>query len=433
MADKTINQLTELQEPLQTDTIPIWSEANSTTMKVPLSKIGGGDFLYFEQSRWLIFDFSNSNHKSLKIKANTKIPLDIEIDGGSRRNWFVVDEDTSYDLSNMITAAANASVTRTGEINGRDFYLYLVPDGYQVELTVSTRSDAPSDINETYTVTNTRKIGQFHTLCVDAGASLTATIPGDPGSLSVNDYVMVKNYPDDSDFKDFYNRKVTAVTTNAVYDTVTVEHPLKGFTAGQILPESVWCLTFHPSSKGDGMIYDYDTDSAIDIYLQSGKGRNTKSVYGGTTTRSREPINHQADMNAVGKKLLTDHQFLSCALGSNEKTIIAGGAEASVVTTGGHVDTASRRMISFIGCEDCCGAVWQWLDEIAPTGGSQWETYDAVNAFGQTYGVPYVLIAGGSWGNGALCGSRSRFANCDRSDVNSNSSARGSSRVTRGL
>lgn len=42
MADKTINQLTELQTPLDTDTIPIWSGANGNTMKIPLSKLKVG-------------------------------------------------------------------------------------------------------------------------------------------------------------------------------------------------------------------------------------------------------------------------------------------------------------------------------------------------------------------------------------------------------
>jgi hypothetical protein len=244
---------------------------------------------------------------------------------------------------------------------------------------------------------------------------------------------MVKNYPDDSDFHDFYNKKVTAVSTNAKYDTVTVEHVLKGFTAGQILPESVWCLTFKPSSKGDGMIYDYDTDTAVDIYLQSGKGRNTKSVYGGTTTRNREQQNHQGDMNAVGKLLISDDEFTSAALGSNEKTSIYGAAESSITTTGGHVDTASRRMISFLGAEDMCGGLWQWLRNVSANSGQDWINYDGVGNFGQTYGLSNALIAGGTWTTGASCGSRCRSAGTARSALSANLGGRGVSRVTRGL
>ena len=389
--------------------------------------------LTYDQSRWLIFDFSDASHKSLVVKKGTHIPLDITSGGDTTRRWLHADTDLSFDLSTAITTAAGAAITRTGEANGRDFYVYLVPDSDSVTLVVSTLTTAPTDINAGYTVNNTRKIGQFHTLCVDAGASLTATIPADPGSLSVNDYVMVKNYPDDSDFKDFYYKKVTAVTTNAKYDTVTVEHVLKGFTAGQILPESVWCLTFKPHSSGDGMIYDYDTDTAVDIYLQSGKGRNTKSVYGGTTTRTREQQNHQADMNAVGKLLISDEEFTSAAMGSNEKTSIYGAAETSITTTGGHTDTASRRMISFLGVEDMCGGINQWLRNVSANNGSNWSNYDGVGNFGQTYGTSNALIAGGHWANGASSGSRCRNPNNTRSTADASLGGRGVSRVVRGL
>jgi len=65
------------------------------------------------------------------------------------------------------------------------------------------------------------------------------------------------------------------------------------------------------------------------------------------------------DGGAVGKKLLDDTEFQLAAEGSNMQTNIVGNADP--VTTGGHVDTAGRRMISNIGLEDCCGAMWQWL------------------------------------------------------------------------
>ncbi|MFA5657668.1 MAG: hypothetical protein WC900_00090 [Oscillospiraceae bacterium] len=405
---------------------------DGTTWQFERQLAGNEAGLTYDTSRWLIFDFSAENRKSLKLKKGTRIPLDITGSSGTERRWLTVNADSSYDLASAITAAGNAAATRTGEINGRDFYVYLAPDTSGVKLVVSTLATAPSDIDAGYTVNNTRKIGQFHTLCADAGASLTATVAADPGSLSVNNYVMVKNYPADSDFYDFYNKKVTAVSTNARYDTVTVEHVLKGFTAGQILPESVWCLTFKPHSSGDGMIYDYNTDTAVDIYLQSGKGRNTKSVYGGTTTRTRDQQNYQADMNAVGKLLISDDEFTSAALGSNEKTAIYG-SEASITTTGGHTDTASRRMISFLGVEDMCGGVWQWLRNVSANNGSNWSTYDGVGNFGQMGGTSNALLAGGEWDGGALCGSRCRDGAFARSHSSTGFGGRGVSRVVRGV
>lgn len=386
--------------------------------------------------RFVVFDFADSDHRSIKIKKHTHIPLDVTVGGVTTRRWFDTgDEDVSYDLDAAISAAADAAVVDTGVEIGRDFYVYIVAeqDG-SVGLRVSAQDGAPSDLDNEWTTANTRKIAQFHTLCVDAGSDLSATIATENGSVAQNGTVPVKNYPenDEDGFYAFYNKLVTNVVSNATYDTVTVVHPLRGFLAGQILPESVWCITFKPfNCKPDGMCYEPDTDTAIDIYLQSGKGRSTKSKYNGTTVRSRQPINHQADMLAVGKRLPKDHEFLAAAAGSNEKTVIQGAAEASIVTTGGHVDTAGRRMISFIGCEDCCGTVHQWLDEIAAVGGSGWGTYDGNASFGQTYGDPFVLGAGGVWHDGSSCGSRCRHAAYRRSSVDSDGGARGSSRVVR--
>jgi hypothetical protein len=47
--------------------------------------------------------------------------------------------------------------------------------------------------------------------------------------------------------------------------------------------------------------------------------------------------------------------------GSNQKTNILGSADP--VTTGPHIDTAGRRMISNIGLEDGCGVMNQWLSD----------------------------------------------------------------------
>ena len=132
----------------------------------------------------------------------------------------------------------------------------------------------------------------------------------------------------------------------------------------------------------------------------------------------------------VGKRLLTDHEFTSAALGSNERTNITGSSDKTYV--GGHVDTANRRMISAIGCEEMCGYLWQWLDEIAAAGGSGWNSNtDGHDSFGQNYGVPYVLLAGGAWARGASCGSRSRDADNGRARVYASHGGRGASRVVR--
>lgn len=256
---------------------------------------------------------------------------------------------------------------------GKNYYIYLVPDGTGCKLIVSLNASYPSG----YTATNSRKIGWFHTLCVAAG-----TISG---------------------------------------------HLASGYSAGDIIPNSVACLSFRPKCDPSGMAYIDIIDSWVDIYLQSGTGANTASVYGGTITDTRYFGNHCRDMAKVGKTLPSSNDFSIFAFGSNEKTNISGSADP--VTTGGHKDTNNRRMISQYFIEDCCGALWQWLDDEGPCGGSNWTdiTLDD-NASSSWYGSLFVLLAGGCWADGAHCGSGCRKGNYSRSTLNDSVSARGLSR-----
>lgn len=385
----------------------------------------------FGKERFLTFDFANSAHKSLKIKKDTHLRLDIIADGVTEKRWFDVDADTVFDVSTDMQTAADASSTRTGQLNGRDYFVYLVPEGTGVKLVVSCNSTYPNDIDANYNANNTRKIGQFSTLCVDAGDSLQGKIAAAPGTETDGGKYLLKQYDaDDEDgFYDFYNKNIVSVTTGTYYDVLVVEHPLAGFKAGDILPESVWCLSFRPHSDGAGMVYDVDIDIAADIYLQSGKGKLTSSVYGGTITDTRPQQNHQDDMRQVRKRLLFDNEFASIASGSNEGTNIYGSADPG--TTGGHKDTAERRMISFIGCEDCCGAMWQWAEDCGPAGGSGDSVYDGQGNFGKMYGTCYGLLFGGGWIDAADCGSRGRHAHNARSVASDYIGGRGASQVVR--
>ena len=385
--------------------------------------------LYFQNPRFLIFDFSDANRRSVKIRKGTYIDLQITSGGITTVRTLYADSDMPFDLSAKITAAATASSVRTGEENGKDFYVYLVPDGADgIDLTVSERKDYPGDIDAGYTADNTRRIGQFHTLCVDAGDSLTGEILCAKSTVAVSDSFLLKKYPEsDSEFFAFYNKIVSSVTTGTMADKLTVPHPLAGFKAGDILPESVFCLTFRPFSGAEGMVYDVDTDTCGDIYLQSGTGQQTASAYGAVHTVNRQQQNHEDDMRQVGKMLIGDEEFSSMALGSNEKTNIKGSEDAT--TVGGHLDTNDRRMISFIGCEEMCGYLWQWQRDCSAIGGTGFATYDGDGSFGQTYGNVNALIAGGTWASGVSCGSRCRAGNAARSSVGTNVGGRGVSQL----
>lgn len=354
--------------------------------------------------RWLRFDFSAANRQTLKIAADTHIRV------GNTVVHF--DTDTSIDLSETINAETNP--------NGKDWYVFLDTEG---NVTCSLTKAETS---------GKKRIGQFHTLCVATGASVTGIVSTELTQTGENFLIKQYNEEEDPDFYAFYNKPITAITSGSAYNVGTVTHPLAGFEANDILPESIWCITFHPACASyDGMVYDRGMDIAVDIYLQSGKSKATKSAFGAQHTVSRTQISHTDDMRCVGKRLLSDPEFTSIASGSNECTSIYGSVDAS--TVGGHVDTKGRRMISFIGCEECCGYIYQWLRVVAPNGGSSWSVYDNSGAFGQQYGVIYGFRAGGSWANSSRCGSRCRGSSGVLSDEAAVIGTRGSAGVIRAV
>lgn len=367
-------------------------QTSGSSGSVTSEKVPGNSLI----DRWLRFDPDNKHGVIIKAGTNIKLP------NGSIKSYIT---DTHIDLSSYITQG------------GTDYYLYINDAG-----DISAYTSYQSTGN---------KIGRLHTLCVDVGVNVTMTAPAPASSgYTTNTDYLIKSYRQDKDpdFYAFYNKKVKSVTTQTQYDVVTLDHPLSGFQAGDILPESVFCLNWYPDTLfEDGMVYDKDTNQVIDIYLQSGTGHNTRSKYNQTHTVSRQPYNHAEDMRMVGKRLLYDNEFTSAALGSNEKTNISGAADAG--TVGGHKDTNNRRMISAIGCEEMCGYLWQWLQETSSVGGNGWITTDQNASFGQEYGDPYVLRAGGDWGYGASCGSRSRASITRRSAVDGGYGGRGSGRI----
>lgn len=383
-------------------------------------------------NRWCTFAFNAENRQSIKIKADTHIPLDIVTAGAKERRWLDIEDDTIIDLSSLIAAAANATSTNTGIVKGRNFYIYLVPEDEGVGIAVSCNSTYPNDINADYTANNTRKIAWFSTMCADIDNNLTGSLPAAPGTVSVGATYPVMPYDDNvSDFYTFYNREVVSVTAGTYYDVLSVKHPLAGFRAGDIIPESVWCLSFRPIGIGGAMVYAVMTDSAIDVYKQSGTGLNTTSEYGGTVVSARLWQNHQNDFLQVRKSLLSDNEFIAAAIGGNEKTVAAADDADTykVLHAGGHVDSLGNAMISFIGVWDTNGAGWEWLNTPSANGGSNFSTYDGQGAFGQLYGTSYSLLAGGNRSGGASCGSRCRSAHYPLSNASADFGGRGASRV----
>ena len=293
------------------------------------------------------------------------------------------------------TAEKTVSISDFGSVAGGDFYIYAcVPSsGTEPAFVVSQNSTVPTG----YTASTSRKIGGFHTLCADAG-TLT------------------------------YINSVTGST---------VTHPLSGYVKGDILPASRWDLWHRPRTDPEGMVYlgDNGNDVWLSIYLLSWSGTKLVSTFGGVTADggSSKVWHGELFSEALamqGGRLPHRDEFVWAARGANEQTNIKGSADAT--TTGGHTDTAGRRMISCIGCEDTCGFLWQWLTELGFAGGSGWTNsfYNSSvdpRSYGQGYGTVYRLRAGGLWDSGSSCGSRSTAADVASAGVVAFCGGRGAS------
>lgn len=253
---------------------------------------------------------------------------------------------SNWDSSTYATAGNRA---------GKDFYVYALQTGGFI---LSANSTYPTG----YTGSNSRKIGGFHCLCVSVG-----TISG---------------------------------------------HTLTGYVAGDILPLSVWDRFNKSSATQEGRIKSR-CGKWVMIYLPSVSGSNLVSVNGGTIADgTSSPAFHSYKFEQwfarQGEYSISQMEFFAASDGANQGTNIAGSADPG--TTGGHTDTAGRRMISNEGVEDICGVLWQWTrDQGGNMTGAAWaNAYDGNDSGvgGQHYQAPYRGVLGGGWGGGAICGSR---------------------------
>ncbi len=265
---------------------------------------------------------------------------------------------------------------------GKDFRLYACKParGRVPDLLVSVGATAPSG----YTVSTSRKIGMFHCGCADVG-----TISG---------------------------------------------HTLSGYLAGDILPRSIQDLLHRPYGRFlPGFVWGGPTDFDslnyaplwASIYPLSGTGASIASVFGAAATVSRNFYDFADDLKNIGARMMTDWEFAQLHTGSPEETNIFGSANPT--TVGGHVDTASRRIVSNIGLEDMSGVWWTWLqDRQSYIAGADYAasiafTYENISGargshYGQgTYPTQTAVFAGGAWDSATICGSRARSAGSRRS------------------
>lgn len=280
---------------------------------------------------------------------------------------------------NSASSWDNPTYATASNRNGKDFYIYLttVAGSVAPRMILSANSTCPIGL----TASNSRNIGGFHCLCVSVGA-----ISG---------------------------------------------HTLSGYLTGDILPRSVWDINHHSSSTQEGFTFS-PSGVWVAIYLPSVSGGELVSVNGGTIADGSSATAFNAYkfdqwFGRIGQNPIKSLEFVVASLGANQGTNIFGSADP--VTTGGHTDTAGRRMISNIGCEDMCGVLSQWGSEQGAIAGSaSW-----VNAFdandsgvaGQHYNAPSRPLFGGIWNYFSICGSRSSNWSNDALLANAAYSSRG--------
>lgn len=173
-----------------------------------------------EKTQRLVEEHASDKGKVTVNKGGYYLPLLI---GDS---FFLIDTSTHVDAATDID---------TGSLEaGKDYYVYACDSAGTLVFKTSLASTYPSGFN----ASTSRKIGGFHTLCVDVG-----TISG---------------------------------------------HTLTGYVNKNILPASIWDLK-HRARCGNnaGMVWCNLAKIWVDIYLASGTGASTASVNGGTISDTR--------------------------------------------------------------------------------------------------------------------------------------------------
>lgn len=309
------------------------------------------------------------------------IPSDIWIN--INNNGYVINGGTDIDI-NVSDNWDNATYATAQNRKGKDFYMYACIGDNGIKLVLSANSTVPTG----YNANTSRKIGGFHCLCANVG-SITG-------------------------------------------------HTLSGYVAGDIIPGSVWDLLHRAKSDNVGMVYHEGLGIWADIYGASWDGSKLTSVYGGIFADGESAKRFHGELfveefGKIGKRLISRAEFQVLAKGSNECTNISGSADPG--TTGGHVDTAGRRMISNFGLEDCCGAMWSWTSDLLENyPGSVWNSANYYldsyawqersvynpdidsQKYGSCPGLLRRCLVGGDWSSGSFCGSRAAdciiFSSC---------------------
>jgi hypothetical protein len=376
----------------------------------------------------------------IEIKIDTvslKLAVQTILDLNTAGSWDTV-SGTDY------TTAANRA--------GKDFYIYMCQpvSGTVPVIKISANSTVPSG----YSASTSRKVGGFHCLCVAVGTisnhTLTGYLAGDILPLSVwelwhraesgNEGMVYASGI--SAWVDIYLISGTGASTASVNGaTISDTRTQYDFVDDTALVNKRLLFdhefTYIATGSNEATNIDYELltlDVAPGTAWVAGD-----TLTGQTSTKTCVIVTVLTSLTYTVKSR-TGAFTLGEVITNGTYTADQGAAKptfayADPITTGGHMNSvagvSTRRMISNIGCEDCAGTIWQWLnDSLASVQGADYATgvafgwKDVTGTRGQvnsqgTYGF-YKLIASGGWNYGAKCGSRARilstwawFANAD--------------------
>jgi hypothetical protein len=232
-----------------------------------------------------------------------------------------------FQTAGTTLTAANLDVG-AGFTLGRDYYVYICDDTTNNEVyIISLNTTFPSG----YNAHNSRKIGGFHFgRCRRVNHKMR---PINPGGVE--------------------------------YGNGWESNVYMG-----IVPRSVWTLQHRPKCAPEGMVYA-GAGRWVDIYISSTDGDDgLKSAHGALPLTGTEGHNWYSFNDRLlmsGKRLLTYAEWLHAAYGSpqglaenndNAHTRSAAPANNARALVG-----SIERAVSAIGCCDCVGNVWEWLED----------------------------------------------------------------------
>jgi hypothetical protein len=259
---------------------------------------------------------------------------------GATNGPFVVSiGGVNHTISGDVVVSGVTDIDTGALAAGSDYYVYACLSADVVVYKVSLNSSAPSG----FTTSTSTLLGGFHTLCMD--------IVDKPYAWQANTgvyhgYLCQPTVANGYKYRAQYQGTTAATeptwpTTpgSVVSDGTTIwwctEMGMSGRYALNVIPASIWDLTHRARCLNNaGMTYDENTGLWVDIYLASGVGGTTASVYNGTITLNRRWTTVVEDGHSVGKRLLTDHEFQSAANGVYDEAQRYGASAPT--TTGGN-------------------------------------------------------------------------------------------------